>query len=888
MKKDRMTNDFEQTRLQNLEALLLMNKQSEKEFNDLTSLASLICGTPISLVTLLTATRQVFISHHGLDLTEAPIDQSFCTHAIKVPEDFFTIEDARKDARFKKNPLVTGSLNIVFYAGIALVSNDGSPLGVLCVMDNKARKLDQKQMQAMRSLANQVVKLFELNKKCKELKEVSNDFEVESHRLRNNISATQVGTWEWDIHNDKVIINERWAEILGYTMAELNPIESSQFHKFLYFKDAAFAREQAAACREKKVEYYEGDFRYVHKKGHLVWVYIRGQVISWSNDGQALIMAGTNMDITKRVNTDTQFNNITSNIPGVVFRYKLYSDGKDELLLVSKGAKNIWGYTAEEVMQDSNLIWERTNRDDADALLKSIQKSAEGLSHWEHEWRQHHPDGTTRWHKGSGTPSLFEGGSTVWDIIVLDITDEKEAELKIEKSEKRFKGLVQNGSDLVTIFDLEGNLQYASPTSLKVFGMSPEVLIAKNVFEYIHPDDKEEVSASLLLLKSEKQLVLKPYRFKHSDGSWRWLETFVTNLMDDPSVEGMVGNSKDISPRIVAEEKLKISEAYYRGFYESLTSYIIRTDMEGNYTYVNKKFVEEFGWLHPKGEILGSNCFPSIMEYDLKKMEETVVRCIAEPEKVFKVEIDKQSRDGLIIVTLWEFVCVTDAEGVPYEIQCMGLNITDQIKAEKEVKESEQRYTDLFHLSPQPQFVYETDTLRFLAVNDATIAHYGYSHQEFMKMSIEEIRPKSELPKLKAILKQPQKNGRYSLRGDFVHSKKNGEEILVEVRSNMITYLGKEAKVVLVTDITERRQYVRAMEAQNKKLKKIAWTQSHVVRSPLTNIMGLAEMLKNDGASFSEKEKEEFLDHLLFSANTLDEVIRGIVVTSQLEVDRID
>jgi len=83
--------------------------------------------------------------------------------------------------------------------------------------------------------------------------------------------------------------------------------------------------------------------------------------------------------------------------------------------------------------------------------------------------------------------------------------------------------------------------------------MSPGVFIAKNAFEYIHPDDKEEVSASLNRLQSEKELALKPYRFKHSDGSWRWLETFVTNLMDDPSVEGMVGNSKDISQRIVAE-----------------------------------------------------------------------------------------------------------------------------------------------------------------------------------------------------------------------------------------------------------------------------------------------------------------------------------------------
>jgi signal transduction histidine kinase len=100
------------------------------------------------------------------------------------------------------------------------------------------------------------------------------------------------------------------------------------------------------------------------------------------------------------------------------------------------------------------------------------------------------------------------------------------------------------------------------------------------------------------------------------------------------------------------------------------------------------------------------------------------------------------------------------------------------------------------------------------------------------------------------------------------------------LRIIIITYWGKEAKVVLVTDITERRQYIQAMEAQNKKLKKIAWTQSHVLRSPLSNILGLAQMLKNEGGTFKEKKRKEFLGHLLLSANTLDEAISEIVVDS--------
>ncbi|CAN5501938.1 hypothetical protein BH23BAC1_BH23BAC1_25230 [soil metagenome] len=468
-----------------------------------------------------------------------------------------------------------------------------------------------------------------------------------------------------------------------------------------------------------------------------------------------------------------------------------------------------------------------------------------------------------------------------WDSVILDITPQKENEMEIEQSEKRFKGLVQNGSDLITILDFEANYQYVSPTSATVLGIPPEEFIGKNAFEFIHPDDKEVVYASILRLENEKQLAFKPFRFKHGDGSWRWLETIITNLMEDPAVGGLVANSRDITERILTKEKLKKSEAYYRGLYESQTNYVLRTDMNGNYTYVNKKFVEEFGWIYPDGKILGKNSMPSIMDYHHQKVQETVGQCIAEPEKMFKIEIDKPTSDGKIVTTLWDFMCVVDADGKPSEMQCVGLDITDRIISEKALKESEQRYSDLFHLSPQPKFVYDMATLKFLDVNEATIKHYGYSYEEFLNMTIIEIRPESEIPKLEESLKLPSQKGEHYFLGEFVHRKKSGEEIIVEIRNNSLSYNGKEAKVVLVTDITERYKHIQAIEAQNKKLTKIAWTQSHMVRAPLARIMGLVELLKLDSALVDEKEREQLLNHILYSATELDEVIRNIVKTTQ-------
>ncbi len=382
-------------------------------------------------------------------------------------------------------------------------------------------------------------------------------------------------------------------------------------------------------------------------------------------------------------------------------------------------------------------------------------------------------------------------------------------------------------------------------------------------------------------VENEKQITIKPFRFKNGDGEWRWIETIITNLLENPAIEGLVANSRDVTERMLAEEKLKKSEAYYRCLYNSQTNYVLRTDLNGNYTYVNKKFVEEFGWLYPEGKIWGKNAMPSTMDYHHQKVQEKVGQCIAEPGKVIKVEIDKPTSDGKTVTTLWDFICIVDAEGKPSELQCIGLDITARIKSEKALKESEQRYSDLFHLSPQPMWVYDIHTLKFLDVNEAAIKHYGYSSEEFKNMTIRKIRPESEIPKLEATLQQLNQSGKCPLPIEYVHKKKNGEEIIVEIRSEILSYNGKEAKVVLATDITERSKYIHAIELQNKKLKKIAWTQSHVVRAPLARIMGLIELLKDNSFEVDEKEKEQLLKDVFHSAIEFDEIIRKIVHTTE-------
>ena len=142
----------------------ILDSISEKDYDDITHIAAEICNMPISLISIIDHDRQWFKSKVGLDEQETHRDVAFCTHAILNPKEMFIINDVRKDDRFHDNPLVTGTPNIGFYAGVPLLNNSGFPLGTLCVIDKKANDLTREQKETLKALARQVVANFETRK----------------------------------------------------------------------------------------------------------------------------------------------------------------------------------------------------------------------------------------------------------------------------------------------------------------------------------------------------------------------------------------------------------------------------------------------------------------------------------------------------------------------------------------------------------------------------------------------------------------------------------------------------------------------------------------------------------------------------------------------------
>lgn len=160
----------ERGRLQALTDYSILDSLPEKEYDDITQIASEICQTPIALISLIDDSRQWFKSNHGLSIRETPREYAFCTHAIQNPSQVFVVPDSRQDERFAQNPLVTGDPNVIFYAGAPLIDSKGFGLGSLCVIDNNPRELNEKQIAALQTLAKHVVNLIELRKSDRAMK----------------------------------------------------------------------------------------------------------------------------------------------------------------------------------------------------------------------------------------------------------------------------------------------------------------------------------------------------------------------------------------------------------------------------------------------------------------------------------------------------------------------------------------------------------------------------------------------------------------------------------------------------------------------------------------------------------------------------------------------
>jgi PAS domain S-box-containing protein len=276
---------------------------------------------------------------------------------------------------------------------------------------------------------------------------------------------------------------------------------------------------------------------------------------------------------------------------------------------------------------------------------------------------------------------------------------------------------------------------------------------------------------------------------------------------------------------------------------------------------------------------------------------------VREGESAVAFENRYQCKNGDYKWLLWNAVCVPEQQ----MIYAVARDITKRKHVEEDLRASEERYRKLFELNPQPAWIYDRETLRFLAVNRAAIDSYGYSRDEFLSMTICDIRPAEDVPELREAISLLQ-NDIHS-HEFWRHCKKDGTAMQVEIISYSLTFDGRDADFVIAVDVTERERaqeerekFTATLEAANRELElrnreveratnmksKFLASMSHELRTPLNAIVGFSDLLSDELPGPLNPKQKRFVTHIKQGSAHLLQLINDILDLSKIEAGLLE
>lgn len=412
-------------------------------------------------------------------------------------------------------------------------------------------------------------------------------------------SLARIGSWEIDMIENKLF----WSDMV-HNLHDTDPrtfkpdLENAINFYRKDFREMVLRSIESCISEGKSFNY---EAAIITAKNHERWIHAIGY--SEFVDGKCVRLFGSFQDISQFKETEAKLKYITDDLPGVVFQYLIYPDGRDALQTVSKACEKIWMLTQEECYQDNNLIWNQIRAGgDFDRVVADIQYSVKNLSQWHSRWRNILPDGSVRWHEGYGTPYVLPDQTIVFNSMIFDITEEEKAKVLYDEASQ----LALVGSWELNLKNKLDDSMYWSPMVRQIlevpYDYNPSLT---GGFEFYLPESRERIQHAVENLIHHNLSFDEELLIKTANNNHVWVRCIGKGEFIADECVRIFGSYQNINHRKIAELELKKLFEEKANIIESIADAFFTVDRNFVVTYWNRAAEKLIGI--KRQDLLGKN-----------------------------------------------------------------------------------------------------------------------------------------------------------------------------------------------------------------------------------------------------------------------------------------
>ncbi|MEG4212398.1 PAS domain S-box protein [Microcoleus sp. S13_B4] len=620
--------------------------------------------------------------------------------------------------------------------------------------------------------------------------------------LNHTINATPDPIFVKDEQHRWVVLNDAFCDLIGKRRSEL--IGNSGYEFFPPAQADLFWQQDEQVLQRSIPEQTEETFIDSVGKERILST---KKTVFTKTDGTKMLV-GTMRDVTdyKRQQialqeSEARFQIMTDNVPGMIYQYRLYVDGKTSFTYVSSGSWQIYNLKPEEIEENAALAFATVHPDDISDLQRSIATSAVTQQAWQHQWRQIMPD-KVKWLQGASRPEKQANGDIVWDGLVMDVTELKQT----QQDRDRFFNL---SLDLLCIAGFDGYFKRLNPAWSNVFGYSSEEMLAQPLIEFVYPEDRPITLAELEKLKKGNPVISLENRYICQDGTYKWLSWTASPFAEEGLIYAV---ARDVTLSKQAEAELRKSEATNRALLNAIPDMIFRCRADG--TFVDFKPAKYFENFLPQKSLIG------------QKAQDILPTAFA--DKILSGNQQPIDTDEIEVV---EYQMPVNGELYDFEARIVFCTDDEIIAIVRDIT-NRKRFESKLHrqaaaMAAASEGIAILDANgEFIYWNAAQLKIYGYdSIEEVLGKSWQVFYEDAELQRFEQeVMPNLVKKGWYMT--EAVGCRRDGSKVPIDVS---LTMLADGETICVVRDISQRKQAEAALQESQRFSQQIAGASPNIL-----------------------------------------------------------